>query len=347
LTIHASSARQIQALISDLSSDRAVVREAAIARLSIIGIRAVERLTTVALDPGSSATSRISALRALEGTHDARAIDAAVKLVGDNDAGVAAAAIAALRPGLGGQHGVELIDRIAAVATDSSRPEQVREAALHVLGDLRSRTIAPLLTALERDPSHGIRTLAKRLRAGDGPEAENPAAVVTRAAAGTLPDNPETLRRAVVEGAAAVPVTELRQLVDVLREQETANGETNRAVWSQVRAIVHAALASRKSRLALFDLRETLEKSDGPLPVEFVAALMTIGDGTCLEPVAAAFDRSIRSGRRNAWWLRHLADAFETIIERERLTGRHGVMKRIQKRWPSTYERLRNTSRTQ
>jgi HEAT repeat protein len=347
LTIHASSARQIQALISDLSSDRAVVREAAIARLSIIGIRAVERLTTVALDSGSSPTSRISALRALEGIHDARAVDAAARLVADNDAGVAAAAIAALRPRLGDQHGVKLMDRIAAVATDSSRPEQVREAALQVLGDLRSRTIAPLLTALERDPSQGIRTLASRLKAGDRPEAEDSAAVIAAAAAGTLPDNPDTLRRAVVESAAAVPVTVLRQLVDVLREQETASGATKRMVWSQVRAVVHAALANRKSRLALFDLRETLEKSDGPLPVEFVAALMAIGDGTCLEPVAAAFDRSIKSGRRNTWWLRHLADAFETITERERLSGRHGVMKRIQRRWPSTYERLRNTLRTQ
>jgi len=36
----------------------------------------------------------------------------------------------------------------------------------------------------------------------------------------------------------------------------------------------------------------------------------------------------------NAWWRRRLADAFQTIIARERLTRRHAVMRRIEKRWP-------------
>src|SRR3990167_8946536 len=46
-------------------------------------------------------------------------------------------------------------------------------------------------------------------------------------------------------------------------------------------------LADRGSRLALYDVRETLETVPGPLPVEFLSALTAVGDVSCLEPIAA------------------------------------------------------------
>ena len=44
MPIKASSARQIETLIADLGSNRAAAREAAIARLTLVGARAVDRL---------------------------------------------------------------------------------------------------------------------------------------------------------------------------------------------------------------------------------------------------------------------------------------------------------------
>ena len=99
------------------------------------------------------------------------------------------------------------------------------------------------------------------------------------------------------------------------------------------RAAAHVALAHRGSRLAVYDLRESLESADAPLPVEFLAALTLVGDRSCLEPIAAAYAHA-RGG--HAWWRQHLADAFRAIAARERITRRNAVMKKIEKRWGKT-----------
>ena len=64
-----------------------------------------------------------------------------------------------------------------------------------------------------------------------------------------------------------------------------------------MRGALHQALAARDSRLALYDLRDSLLEPDR-LPVAFLAALEDIGDATCLETLAAAYDASSRSGDR-------------------------------------------------
>ena len=110
----------------------------------------------------------------------------------------------------------------------------------------------------------------------------------------------------------------------------------------RARAAAHVALASRGSRLALYDLRESLESADAPLPVEFLAALSLVGDASCLEAIAAAYARPAASGRgRDDWWRQHLADAFRAIVAREAITRRHAVMKKIEKRWPDARQRSR------
>ena len=81
----------------------------------------------------------------------------------------------------------------------------------------------------------------------------------------------------------------------------------------------------------MYDLREALEHGGHPLPVEFVSALKRVGDASCLEPLAAAFDR----GGGDKLWKRHLSEAFETIAHRLKLTKRSAVLKRIEQRHPS------------
>jgi HEAT repeat protein len=105
------------------------------------------------------------------------------------------------------------------------------------------------------------------------------------------------------------------------------------------RAAAHVALATRGSRLAVYDLREALEAAREPLPVEFLAALTLAGDASCLEPIAAAYARAA-GDHADAWWPRHLADAFQSIVSREGLTRRHAVVKKIEKRWPDALRAL-------
>ena len=100
-------------------------------------------------------------------------------------------------------------------------------------------------------------------------------------------------------------------------------------------AATHLALAQRNSRLALYDLRETIESTRERIPVEFYAAVTVIGDTSCLEALAIAHTRA-----KDDWSRRQLADAFRAIVGREKLTRGHAVAKKIEKRWPGSWELL-------
>jgi hypothetical protein len=140
------------------------------------------------------------------------------------------------------------------------------------------------------------------------------------------------LKQALTQTAASARLTDLQRLVDRVREQERRETDTvRRAEWRTVRAALHQALAARGSRLALYDLRDSLLESDR-LPVAFLAALEEVGDATCLEPLAAAYDASTHGG--DPWWRDHVASAFRAIVQREGLTRRHAVVKRTMTRWP-------------
>ena len=132
--------------------------------------------------------------------------------------------------------------------------------------------------------------------------------------------------------AARAPLASLHRLVGVVRARESAERGDARTDWLVARAAIHLALAARRSTVALYDLRETLEAAKEPLPVGFLAALTGIGDASCLEPLAAAYARA--KGPRHDWWRTHLASAFQDIVRREHLTRRHAAVKKVLARWP-------------
>jgi hypothetical protein len=345
--IKASSARQIETLVADLGSDRVATREAAVARLTLLGARAVERLLLL-LDSSASASARTAALRTLEAIADPRALDGVLETIDDADATVACAAASAARVFLRGPRGNIAVDRLTTAVLDTARNEDVRIAALRALGDLERSTLAPLLAALQRDPSDAMKA-ATRLSA-----VVDPAEVVTRAADRGLPDDPEELGEAIARAGGEVALPLLLRVIERVREREASEPAARRAEWTRVRGRVHVALAGRGSRIALYDLRESLESmssmsprsaTSAPLPVEFLSALSTAGDVSCLEAVVAAYARATppagpKGPKGDQWWRDHLADAFKTIVKRERLTRRHGVVKKIEKRWGSALEQL-------
>jgi len=338
VAIRPSSAQQIDTLVADLSGDSAVTREAAVARLTVIGARAVERVTAVA-ESAPSAAARAAAFRALEGIGDPRALDTALRAVDHADAAVAGAAIGAARVFIRGPRSASVVDRMAAVATDRDRPESIRLAALRALTDLDRSTVAPLLASLASDSSAAIRGAValhavKRRRAGDDPLDE-----VTRAAEQDLPDDPRVLHDAVVRAGDAAALPLLLRVVERIRERELSEAPARRVEWRTTRAAAHAALARRGSRLGLYDLRESLDAAREPLPVEFLAALSLVGDVSCLEAIAGAYARSASPGPApDDWWRQHLADAFREILKRERITRRSSVMRKIEKKWKGAAE---------
>jgi HEAT repeat protein len=328
VAIKPSSAKEVAALVADLSGGSAVKRDGAVARLIVIGPRAVARLIALVESPAPSA-SRAAALRALEGIRDARALDPAIQLLRDPDAAVAAAAASLARVFLRGERGAEIVDRLTAAALDGSVAEPVRLAAIRALRDLDSATIAPLVDSLSQDRSSAVRAEAAAAKSPRKKPAKDPIAEITRAADAGLPDDVETLKKLVADSGCDAPLAVLLRIVERVRDREATEPPPRRAAWTTARAMAHLALARRGSRLAVYDLRESLEKAGDPLPVDALAALSLVGDASCLEPIASAHART-----RDTWWRNHLLDLFRTIAKREKLTPRHAVIKRIAAKWP-------------
>ncbi len=340
MSIRASSSKHIDALLQDLRSIHAVTREGAIARLMVIGTRAVERLAALAGDRSEATPGRLAALRALEGIGDDRALDAALRAVADPDVTVATAGVGVARTFLTGTEDLKALDALTAVVLNRDRPDAVREAALHALDDLKAATLSPILDALLTDPSSRLRAAAQRVPASETPDATAPCETwLDRIDGDPLPDDVDTIRREIARRGSDVPLGILLRLIERVREREQALPPAEARRWSGARASAHVALATRGSRVALYDLREALQGAREPLPVEFLAALTLIGDASCLESIAAAYANTV-GDRSDNWWPRHLADAFQAIVSREGVTRRHAVVKKIDKRWPDARRAL-------
>jgi hypothetical protein len=334
VAIKPSSQKTVDALMRDLMSTRAVARDTAVARLAVIGARAVTRLAGLVDDPAIAAVSRAAALRALEAIADTRGLDAALRAFDDSDVTVASAAVSVARSMFGTPRGVEAVDRVTAVALDATRPSDLRRAAVRALADLAPSTVAPVFKALASDPDITLAALAAELGGGGAAATPAPRGPLDKWLDVETLEDPDGLRRALLaENGVGVPLAALHRLVQQLRDREAQEKPGRRAAWTTARAAVHAALAARGSRVALYDLRETLENASEPLPVEFLTALTRIGDVSCLEPVAAAYTRALRK-QGDDWWRRHLLAAFHEIVRREKITARHAAMKRVQSRWP-------------
>jgi hypothetical protein len=330
MPIRPSAAAEIRQLVDALGAAD-VKREAAIARLAVIGPRAVEHLLRVyptTTDP----QTRIGMLRALEAAADPRVGALAAATLSDSSPALVAAAIGVLRSLVSSSESRisrDALDALVAVVVDRSRPADQRLAAFDALGDLPSSTLDPIRRTLADDPD-------PQLRAHSGRSAVEPAvgvdAVWREALEGRLPASPDALKAALAQEGGAAKLIQLQRLVDLVRAHEARELDVERrGAWRIVRGALHQTLAARGSRLALYDLRDSLLDPDR-LPVAFLAALEEIGDATCLEPLAAAYDAS--SGRADPWWREHLATAFRAIIHRDGLTRRHASVKRLTSRWP-------------
>ena len=325
--IKASASAEIRQLIAALGGNDDVQREAAIARLAVIGARAVDALLT-AYSSTTDTDLRIAVLRALESSGDPRTITVARQAIADRG-DVAIAAATALRGLLESMHGptaTEALDLLVATVLDPAADRALRMAAFDALHAMPEGVRARIVEALKTDPDPQMK--ARTLDSSRG--AATADVIWQDALEGRLPGKAESLREAAQTRASAAAFTALQKMIDAVRTREGSVAGARKAEWQAVRGALHQALALRGSRVAVYDLRESVQDARGPLPSTFLAALHVVGDESCLEPLAAAYMRT----RSNPRWQSQLAAAFHAIARRERITRRHAIMKRISARWP-------------
>ena len=340
MVIRASAAREIGRLLTDLESGSSIQRETAIARLAIIGPRAVERLLILLRKTRISAV-RSAILRTLEAIGDKRALIPALRSLRDKDNKVGTAAVGVVRSHIwskDSEASETALDRLVAIALDSRGKNTIRLAAIDALTEIPQDVISPILVRLKSDKNTQIRKRAETWRGKKSKKIQAPNNI-TATGKDSLPDNPTAFRELIDKKAPTMPLATLHRLLGVIKEREDQSTESARIKWMTARASVHRVLTARGSRVALYELRETLSSARRPLPVGFLTAISEAGDASCLDALATAYTRTTPS-KEAPWWHEQLREAFQLIYKRERLTRRHRVIKRFIDRWPDISDEL-------
>jgi hypothetical protein len=311
MVIKASASAEIRTLVDALHGEDDVQREAAVARLSVIGSRAVARLTD-AFDQTPERPAKVAILRTLEAIADHRGGPIAERAIKEGgDVGVAAAGVLrALLTSAREQSATNALDALVAAALGGTTDQRVKQAAVEALQETPASVRNRVAEALRADPA-AVNPI--------GPAAAD--ALLNDAVEGRLPERPELLRDALTARAGAAPLNALRKMIDAVRAREYDAPRAQRDAWLALRGSIHHALALRGSRVAVYDLRETIESERDArrLPPSFISAVQVLGDRTCLEPLAALRDRTKAADDH----LRHqLTTAYDAIAKREKTKRR-------------------------
>ncbi|HET6819906.1 MAG TPA: hypothetical protein VFH98_05050, partial [Candidatus Limnocylindria bacterium] len=286
MVIKASAAAEIRGLIEALGGSDEVMREAAVARLAVIGARAVEKLLT-AYGAATTPGARLAILRTLEPIGDRRTIEVAKQAIAEGGE-LALAATTVLRGLLDSPHSevaAAALDTLVETALDRNTPRHLRGAALDTIQDASPGVRARVDQALASEPDLRLNT-----RAPGASQAATGDALWLDLSAGRLPDDPRAVAAAVQGRAGSAALTSLQKMVDAARAMESgAKTAAARAEWRNLRGVLHQALARRGSRVALYDLREAFDQATRPLPADFLTAIARVGDESCLEPLARAW----------------------------------------------------------
>jgi len=305
MAIRTSSARDVEALLLQLRSPVVIERDAAIARLRIAGARARDRILALVADTSTVSDVRVAALKVIEALDDPAARRAAITAAADPDVSVAMAALHVLRPWLARDEDTSALECVTGLVADETRPADVRRAALEALSELPAHLTQPL-----------VQSVAAQL-------APNPPLDDAATAVEWLAHHEEA------------PLGVLHDLLSQARErQRDAREDVQRGAWLALRASAHAVLARRGSRIALYDARDMFEQAQSPLPLDLLVAMRTIGDLSCLEALARAWEAIAE----DVWWRDQVRDAAIAIVAREKATGRHAAVKRVRSKWPGFLE---------
>jgi hypothetical protein len=289
-----SRVREVDRLIADLESPDPIRRDASVARLRVLGVRALSRLEQF-IESSAAPGVRALAMSALEGLDDSHGCEIAVTALNEPHIDVVVAALGVLRSWVPRETGTRLLESITAIAVDRRRDARIRVAALDALSEL---------------PDHLVRPIREQ-----APPPES---------AGPPLDSPVAAREWIEAHGGKATLATLHDAIKAFHEAEARADSRGRQEWLKARGAAHRTLAARGSRLALYDARETFSTAKSPLPAGFLEAMGQVGDASCLEPLAHAW-----SATRDASWRAQLSAAARQIVARAKLTGRSTVVKGI------------------
>ncbi len=343
MAIRRSASVEVEELIAALLSgaEDDPQREASLARLAVIGPRAVSHLLR-ALAAATLPPHRARLLAALERVPSPRSVGPVLRAINSREDParypvlVRVAAVRAARPLLDLAEGpAAVLECLTRIVLDPAEAPAVRQAGFDALSGLSVRALEPIRTRLAADPDPAMRA---RASAGTAPHAADE----TEAGLSSLRD-PDAVLALVGRIGATVPLSSLHALLKAVREREESGGR-RKAEWTAVRGAIHVTLARRGSRVALYDLREALERREEgrSLPSDFMTAMALVGDATCLEPLGHAWMQSSAPDRgHDTPWRQQLRDTFRQVWLREKPGSRRRALERLQHRWSAASDARR------
>lgn len=306
-------------LVADVVDGTGARADAATARLAVLGTRAVPHvLAALSAAPADAAAARlVSLLARLPASRDSlAALDGALEAGADAIATAATEAWGTLLGSADAAVATRALDRLTAVCLDAERSDEVRAKAIGLV----TAALGPLERSL----------LLDRLASDDSERVRTAAAVPPPASVDPFSQDssPDLVRRHLAQSGPAMTLPELHRWVVATREREEAQAEPDRkADWLGARAAVHQVLAERRSTVALYDLRELLTRAKGTIPVGALSALSALGDTSCVDAIAEAYDRV-----SDDWSRAQLAAALTAIAERHKLGRRSAAVRRLVER---------------
>ena len=216
MAIRASASLEVRRLLGDLEGDDAVRRETAVARLAVIGTRAVRQILEH-LAAAEPAAVKAPLLLALESIPDPRAVEPVLSALSSDDGEVRVAAIRAARGLLSLPQGTRVLDRLTALVLNPGRPGAERAVALEALSVLPARTVRPLIEKLRDDSSREVRDAITQA----GVPVDDPVAELEEAADGWLARDPDAVVHLVSRASADAPLSTLHRLIEKVRSKES------------------------------------------------------------------------------------------------------------------------------
>ncbi|MGE3841803.1 MAG: hypothetical protein AB7I50_09465 [Vicinamibacterales bacterium] len=336
MVIKRSASGQVGKLLEHLLGEDVSASETAAARLVILGPRALPHLEgLLGRELGERPLMRV--LDVLERMSAPRAAALAAPLLSDAREAIACAAAGVVRKGLASNEpavAAAALQALLATASAASERPAVARVALAALSDLPAPILEPL-----RQATPAFHTETATATSGDEDESQRLLRQWIESASASEPV--ELIRLALEACSRSAPLSLLHAVVERARKLERGQPPVEADAWRNLRGLAHQALGARGSRVALYDLRETMGAQPNHLTIGMLGALSALADRSDLDGVAAAWATATDPSQK----LR-LEEVGRTLAARHGVDMNTGAGRQFALRHADFAERLSRPSQT-